>query len=66
MRDQAVLRRFVVVRRDDKQAVGPGPLGLPRQFARMRRVVGADAGDDGGTAADGLDHRPQQPILLAV
>ena len=64
--EQAGLRRPVVVRRDDEQAVHAEPLGRPRLLDRVRGVVGADAGDDGRAVADGVHHRLEDGVLLAV
>ena len=62
---QALLRRLVVVRRHDEQAVGAGLLGRRGQLDGVGGVVGADAGDDPGPVADRLEDGAQQVVLLA-
>ena len=64
--EQTGLRRPVVVRRDDQQAVDAEPLGGARLLDRVRGVVGADAGDDGGPVADGVQDDLEHGVLLAV
>ena len=60
VRDQPGLRRLVVVRRDDQQAVRARLCGRLGQLDGVRGVVGADAGDDAGPVADRLEHGPEQ------
>ena len=57
VRDDPALRRLVVVRRDDEEAVGAELVRLPRSGAPSARRVRAGAGDDGGAVADRLDPR---------
>src|SRR3954469_10799821 len=62
--EQAGLRRLVVVRRHDHEAVRTEALGVARLFDGVRGVVGAHPGDDGGAIADGVqDHLEHRPLL---
>ena len=66
VRDDPALRRLVVVRRHDEDAVDAElvrPLG---QVDRVARVVGAGAGDDGRAVADLLQRRGVELEALLV
>jgi hypothetical protein len=66
VRDQAGLRRLVVVRRDDQKAVRTGGLGLLGQVDGVLGVVRTDPGHDMHPVTDRFDHGPQQPVLLLI
>src|SRR5262249_7801247 len=62
--EQAVLRRPVVVRRDVEEGVGPGLARALAELDRLRRGVGAGAGDDGDPAARLFQDHPYDVHLL--
>ena len=57
---EALLRRLIVIGRDDEKAVGAGAFRETRQFDRFLRIVRTRPGDDGnaalGLADTGRDH----------
>jgi soluble lytic murein transglycosylase len=60
MQIKPLLRRFVVVGRDDQHPVGAGARGMGGEIDRLARAVGARPGDHrhplGGRLDDDLDH----------
>ena len=65
-RQEALLRRLVVVRRDGEEPVGAGALGGAGQLDAVAGVVGADAGDDVGPVSDRFEDGPYELVLLRV
>ena len=66
MRHDPALRRLVVVRRDDEEAVDAELVRALGEVDRVRGVVRARAGDDGRAAAELVDRRLEQGQLLVV
>ena len=64
--DDRPLRRLVVVRRHDEDAVHAERRRLLREMDGMRGVVRAGAGDDGRALADGLARGREEEELLLV
>src|SRR5207253_5705198 len=62
----ALLRRLVVIRADHERAVGPGPLGEPRQPNRLARAVRPGAWHDLDPPGGPLDHRGDYALVLFV
>ena len=63
---QGLLRRLVVVRRHQQQAVRAGLLGAAGQLDGVMGVVGARARDHPGPVPDRLDDGADQALLLVV
>jgi hypothetical protein len=66
VRHDAPLRRLVVVRRHDEEAVDAELVRLLRQVDRVRRRVGSGACDDGATARSDVDCGPIERHALGV
>src|SRR5581483_9983810 len=66
VRDDAALRRLVVVRRDDQERIGAELVRLLGQMDRVRGRVRPGAGDHRGRLADRLDRGTEQVEALVV
>ena len=63
---EALLRRLVVVGRDDEHGVGAGLLGMGDEIDRLEGAVRARAGDDRHAPAGDLDAKLDHPLVLVM
>ena len=66
MRDQALLRALVVVRRDDEHGIRTDAFRVLREFDGVGRLVRARAGDDRDAALDRVDSALDGRSVLLV
>ena len=63
---EPLLRRLVVVGRDDEDGIGPGLFGVGDEVDRLEGAVGARSGDDGDPAVRDLDAELDHPLVLVM
>ena len=63
---EALLGRFVVIRRNQQRRVGARFLCMPRQGNRFFRGIRAGAGDDRDAPFDGLYRELDDPTMLLI
>ncbi len=66
MREQALLRRLVIIRCDDEDRVGARLFGVLGQTDRFQRIVGAGAGNDRYAPAGRLDAEFDDAAMLGM